>query len=785
MDIKDAITVDFVQKVQKKLMELNLFLGSINGKYGDKTKKAVLEYQKITNLKPDGIIGSITAEALGLGYIFHVPELERRQFKTLLASNPNYFGNYPESGYDAVTKISKKKRYEEITCIGFNPDTNILAATIELKRPYGYGGNQCDTGTMEHIRFYIDYGNGNGWEDVGLGGVKVWDLPNANDCAKKPNKPLSYVISIDIDSKKKFCIYPVLPKIRAILSWDEIPPDNAPDWSPTWGNVVEQHIQIKPKKWPSFIPIDVVKPEYIDILDDVLDELPEIPELVPSPIPGPPPVTFMEVAKLYTSKKFIEKSGVKVEPSRFGHSTLQIVSKTAVLNSGLISSNLSEWKEMKLDFSKAIEVLENTAADTSYEELCCVGLDPNRDWLEATFTIKKSAGYISNLCKPGSKEYVAFWVDWDNTCNWTYLDTVEINVHDILNIPTNGLNYTAFLPVNLDKMRQHCSKPKIGRIRAVLSWNQPPSTTDPDNLRHYGNRLDTHIQIRPAAKKGLIERIGGVSVSQINHNGNGKSKVRAQIMPSGTEADYWGGGLNECPFGGSMFITGKQFNSEKYRLKVRPVGNSSAEEIVTSKFWITKGQNPPTLITPDPLSGFVNYMDVFNNNDNMLGRWNSGSNNGLWEIMLERVKSNGTIVSSLWYTILLDNIEAKATITLDGGACNTFVKGVASEITGKFVATDTHFAGFQLRTLPTKQTDGITYSPAPQTPGTPSSSSTNWTRGTTEATGSGRVWKLKVSTMEPCGYVVEVRAYDQTIRNNNSNAHSYGRDDVGFCLLKK
>ncbi len=781
MDVKSGAKGDLVQNIQKRLIELDFTPGSIDGDFGSKTKKAVIEYQKKANLKADGIVGPITAEALGIGHIFHVPELERRQFKTLLASNPNYFGNFPESGYDAVTKLSKKTKYEEITCIGFNPDTNILTATVQVKLPYGYGGNQCGTGTMEHIRFYIDYGSGGGWEDLGLGGVKVWDLPNDKDCAQKPNKPLSYVVSIELDSNKKYCVHPVLPKVRAILSWNVIPPDNSPNWPPTWGNVEEQDIQIKPRPWPSLIPVEAIKPEYISVLDN----LQEPPELIPIDIPGPPPVEFMEIAKLYTSKAFIKETGVKVEPSRFGHSALKMVSGATLPDPGFISSNLAEWKAMKLDWAGALEVLDNTAANTSYEELYCVGLDPNRDWLEAVFTVKKPAGYSGGLCKPGSKEYVAFWADWDDTCNWSYLGTVEVNVHDIPSIPTDGLSYTAFLPVDLDAIRQHCSKPKIGRVRAVLSWNQPPSTTDPNNLRHYGNRLDTHVQIRPAAAKALIERIGGVSVSQIDYVGNGKTKVGAQMMPWGSLADYWGAGSNECPFGGSMFIVGKQFNNGKYRLKVRPFGNPGAEEIVKSKFWITKGLNPPALITPDPVTGFVNYVDVFNNHDDMLGRWRSGGNNGKWEIMLERVRPDTTVVNSPWYTIHLDNIEAKAEITLDGGACNTFVKGVAAEITGKFVASDTHFAGFRLRTLPTMQTDGVTYSPAPETPGTASSSSNNWTKGTTEATSPGRVWKLDVSKMEPCGYVVEVRAYDQTIRNNHSNAHTYGRDDVGFCLLEK
>jgi len=777
MDFKSGAKGDLVQQIQKKLIELDLTPGLIDGVFGAKTKAAVMEFQKIAQLKVDGVVGIITAESLGLEHILKNTEAERRQFKTLLTSNPNYFGNYPESGYDSVSAVSKNNKYEDIRCIGFNPDTNIVAATIELKLPYGYGGNQCTAGTMEHIRFYIDYGSGSGWEDAGLGAVKVWDLPNADDCAKKPNKPLSYVVSVEIDAKKKFCISPVLPKVRAILSWEMIPPDSAPDWLPAWGNVLQRDIQIKPKDWPHLIPIDVVKLEYIDQLEKL--KLPQPPELIPIEIPGPPPVEFIELASLYTSKEFIKKSGVKVEPGRFGHSTLKMLSGTSLPDAGLMSVNVAEWKDLKLDIGKAIQVLENTTADISYEELKCVGLDPNRDWLEATFKIKKSAGFSGSLCKAGSIEYVAFWADWDNDCKWTYLDTVEVNTHDIPDIPADGLHYTAILPVDLDVFREHCSKSNIVRIRAVLSWNQPPSMTDPNSLRHYGNRLDTHIQIRPAAAKTLIERIGGVSVSQIDYIGNGKTKVGAQMMPSGSFADYWGAGSNTCPFGGSMYIVGKQFADGRYRLKVRPQGNPAAEQIVYNKFWISKGSNPPILITPDPVTGFVNYADVFNNHDDMLGWWASGSNNGVWEIMLERVRPDLTVELSPWYRILLDNIEAHAEISLDGGACKTFVKGVATEITGKFVATDTHFAGFRLRTLPASIAP-----PAPQTPGTPSSSSGSWTTGHTEALSPGKVWKLVVEDMDPCGYVVEVYAYDQTIRNNQSNAHSYARDDVGFCLLE-
>ncbi len=778
MNVKSGSKGDLVQAIQKRLIELDYCPGPIDGDFGEKTKKALMQYQKVMRLKVDGIVSIITAGSLRIDHLFHVPEKTRRQLKALLASNPNYFGNFPDSGYSPESEMLENSKYEEISCLGFNPDTNILAATVQVKLPYGYGGNQCAIGTMEHIRFYIDYGAG--WEDLGLGGFKAWDLPNGDDCAKKPNKPLSYVVSIDIDPKKKFCATPVLPKVRAILSWEVIPPDDSPDWSPSWGNVAERNIQIKPRPWFSLIPFDFIKPEYLGDLE----KLP-IPELIPADIPGPPPVGLKDLAELYgagqsgkSSKKAISTK-LQVEPSRFGHSSLKMMSTGSPIDGNFVAATLAEWKDLNLDFDKAFELLEKTSANTSYEELYCLGLDPNRDWLEATLKIKKPGGYSGSLCKAGSKEYISFWVDWDNECNWVYLDTVEITTHDIPNIPADGLSYTAHIPVDLDDIRRQCSAPKIARVRAVLSWNQPPSTTDPDKLNHYGNRLDTHIHIRPAAPKALIERIGGVPVPQINDNTNGKTAPLAQMMPRGNLADHWGSGANECPFGGNMYIVGKQFNEGKYRLRVRPAGNASAEEYVKTKFYITKGLSLPIQIVPDPVTGFINYADVYNNHDSMLGHWNTGNNSGLWEIQLERVIGS-LVTTSMWHKIYLDNIEAHAEISLDAGACKTFNKNEVSQITGKFIATDMHFAGFKLRTLPTSISP-----PAAQTPGTASSSSGSITTGRIEAISPGRDWALDVTDMIPCGYVMEVYAYDQTIRNNHSNAHSRDRDDVGFCLIEK
>ena len=121
---------------------------------------------------------------------------ERQHFKALLLSNSNYFGNLAKSPVKPVKKIVANTTYEELTCVGFNPAKNLLEATFAVKLPFGYGGNLCQDGTTEYVRFFVDYGSG--WEDAGLAGVRVHDIPTGKDCASVANKPLIYVASLKL-----------------------------------------------------------------------------------------------------------------------------------------------------------------------------------------------------------------------------------------------------------------------------------------------------------------------------------------------------------------------------------------------------------------------------------------------------------------------------------------------------------------------------------------------------------------------------------------------------------
>ena len=50
------------------------------------------------------------------GEAVHVPPKERLEFRKLLVTNPNYFGNLEKSAFKPVNKIVGNTTYEEITC---------------------------------------------------------------------------------------------------------------------------------------------------------------------------------------------------------------------------------------------------------------------------------------------------------------------------------------------------------------------------------------------------------------------------------------------------------------------------------------------------------------------------------------------------------------------------------------------------------------------------------------------------------------------------------------------
>jgi hypothetical protein len=700
-------------------------------------------------------------------------EQERTEFRKLLLHNPNYFGNLPKSPFKAVKTIVGNTKYEELTCVGFNPNLDMLEATVQVKLPIGYGGTLCTPGTTEYVRFFLDYGGG--WENAGLVAFNVHDIPNATDCAGRPTKPLTYVATLPLEPTRDYCGNPVLPKVRAILSWEAEPPDDDPNWPMVWGNRLERHIQIKPRLW---VLADVAKVIGITLKQKV--KLPPIFEAVePSPIPqpDPPPLKVPDLVKLYTppgGRTLAER--LAVEPHRLGFSEIHATLAAGAGNVQTIATAMAKWAAVGLDWSAAVEALQATSGNVSYEEVTCLGLDYNHEWLVATVHLKKPCGYSGDLCTKGSTEYIAFWADWEDTCEWTYLDTVEVNVHDIASLPAGGLHYTAILPVNLHPHRQPCVKPKTARVRAVLSWHTPPSTTDPNDMPYWGNRRDAHVQIKPGTveeAKAQISIIGGIGIADINTAGNGMTKPNAKFAEWGTPADPWGTHMRECPFGGLVTVHAPPNVGDKYAIEVREFGSLDPPTKLTTKIWVVDKDGHGSYHTADPVTGLFDYLDVTQNVLNKLAQW-STSSDGLWEMRLRRYNNAGTLNldNTPWYRIRLDNTAPTAQLTIDGGACDKYAPG--AKITGTFVARDLHFGHFILDTLPASMTP-----PSPTT-GTPPVSSGDYQTAVT-----GDAWKLDTATMVPCGYVVRVRVWDRTIRHSALGHHNSNVDDKGFCLLEE
>lgn len=686
---------------------------------------------------------------------------ERSSFPKLIASNPNYFGNFGTSQFQPVKVIQNDTTYEQITCLGFNPNTSVLEAVIQIKQPAGYDGDSCTNGSYEYIRFYADYGSG--FEDLGVAAIHVHDVPNAADCAKAAEKPLSFAASVAFQPKTNWCGVPVLPKVRAILSWQTVPPANTPTYNPVWGNHLDAHIQIRPRplifkeiftvesKVAKFIP-----PEEIVALENQ-----------PVPLPDPGPLDLAQLAKLYTApaaKGAKADAAAAVPAHRYGFAEVQKVLAAPVVDSQQVASAIDQFKAAGLDWQAVLAALEGENANVSYEQLECLGLegDPAAPRLVATLRIKQPVGYNGGLCTAGSKEYVAFWADWDDTCKFTYLNTVAIPVHDISSIPADGLVYSVVLPVNLDPHRAPCDKPKIARIHAVLSWATPPSTTDPNALNYWGNFITTHVQIQPGTVPNplypTISILGGIPTGSIG--GDGYTLTNARFAGNNLLADSLG---RRCPFGGVVEVQGPEFPGYKYKIQVRRISGGAWQDVATPLL-LTRWDGTTYVSNPDASNFFV-YQQYANNIENLLGEWQT-SGDDVWEVKLQIADLSDNPVPGAVpdvHTLQLDNTPPVATIHItSGGDCGKF--GVGATLSGTFVATDANFGSFSLGTLPF---------PGPVTPGS----------GYSPTPAAGSAWSLNTTGMQQCGYVVELEVADLSIVNSAWGAHNWGSSSVGFCLL--
>ena len=139
---------------------------------------------------------------------------------------------------------------------------------------------------------------------------------------------------------------------------------------------------------------------------------------------------------------------------------------------------------------------------TKYEELTCVGLYPEDNLLEAVIEVKLPYGYKGSLCTEGSKEYVSFYIDYNDGAGFVSVGAaVEVNVHDLAFVNGGHLYYAVrkgFIP----KEYLECDTPQVVQVRAILSWEKLP--TGSGYVPVWGNVVDTWVQIKLEEKDPVL-----------------------------------------------------------------------------------------------------------------------------------------------------------------------------------------------------------------------------------------------------------------------------------------
>jgi hypothetical protein len=795
-----------VQKLQKALQAKGFDPGPIDGIFGSKTRMAVISYQMSVGLEPSGVVDLEVASKLGMKLGQPPLPKTREEFRQLMLGNPNYFGNLEDAPFKAVAAQAGNTSFEELVGLGYQPQLDRLVAIVHVKQMFGYSGTLCDAGSYQNVRFFVDWNNDGNWTDLGVARFNSHDIPEDDS--------LHYAISIPLNPELRRCDMPMLPRVRAILSWNDTPPAGRHDYLPPWGNALDTHIQIQ------------ALPEFIfEMIPSLADEL-----------VGKINMEIIETMQKYglifgdelmngqslmlSPEQLIAYKEAKIPPIRYAAGYLAHLAK---IKSAAEIAELAPMIQQQLGFNigALFDQWHNPGqGNRSYEELTSVGYDRDRRMLSAIVHLKQPLGYGGDLCSLGSPEYVSFWV-WDETMMaWSRLGISSVRVHDIP-IPADGLDYEVCLPVDFSRYQKPCHEGFTAlRVRAILSWNTP--ATDPNRFPFWGGRADVTIEVKPGpaipvgTQMPFFTSVGDMAVCDINP---------ATGLANGPGM-FTAGMVQDAPFGGSITISGYFSNpptsfgmaKPKYRISVRPFDPTLPEyanpwQPLTNEFRtlvatsIGGGVVARTFMTQTPdHDGYYTYQEVIGPNEwqmvdeRALGRLITANPHGVYEIKLEGKDAFGSMVSTGTITcpdgsmrqsvrVHIDNQRPHAELRITGvmrkgtnqvvavGECDKFAVG--DKLIGTYVATDKHFARANLIVRPDPRPAAQAVISAPVMRGV-----SRYAGGLNPFGERGSTWELDTTNMRPCGYTLTLDVVDRTIVDSSTVEHWRTAVTVGFSLDK-
>lgn len=304
------------------------------------------------------------------------------------------------------------------------------------------------------------------------------------------------MISLDdkSEAKEDFCLSEKLPPLHVIF-----PLESWPANPPAWPSQRKRGRKAQPK----IVSIDresrPISPNQTGVkLDDQIELNANPDESIQTA--EPKTLSPAELHRLY--------SGTSVPRHRY---------LASALSEAVSSPELAPYPEKWLagvsgiDLPGVVSAWMNTNRSTEYEQLYCIGLDPDSGQLTGMLKVKRGSGYSGGPRTAGSTEYVAFWVDWGS--GFHYEGTASAVVHDFGWLPPAGLEYSVSLPVDfLSRIEPRSEGSKTVKVRAVLCWNTPPSTADPNAPVVWGNIVESRIPIplRHEARAG--NRVPGLAM---------------------------------------------------------------------------------------------------------------------------------------------------------------------------------------------------------------------------------------------------------------------------------
>jgi hypothetical protein len=708
----------------------------------------------------------------------HVVPAERLNFKALLLANPNHFGTIKNSKFPAAADIQGNTTYEAIGCVGYNPELHRLEATVQLKQSGGYLGDLCSLGSQEYVRFWVSFDNGTTWNDAGLSSFTAHDIART--------QPITHAVGVPYDAGNVLCVAAKQAfKVRAILSWNNPPSATDPGFTPIWGNVVEIAARRS--------PINILKLPPGAHLPSLVAEAKLSPTALSAAVTAVADTSPAALAKLYADKG--------VPQHRFLYPPIAAALAKHPAGGAAIAGDLANLVP-NANIAELVKLIQAQQGNVTFERLDCIGFEAADQMLAGVFTLRLANGYSGGPCTAGSLEHVAFFIDWHDGSGFHFVGATATRVHDQSDIPSDGIRYEVRVPLDAAPHQRPCNAgPVFAHVRAILSWNTPVPSSDPNFVPVWGNHQDAEIQIEPGqvvtgnAVVPILSAVGDISVAQIDTNG---------LIQNGT-AIHTGVSFDDAPFGGRITLAGKIINgtgSTRYRIMRRLAGTGSFVPLTNEPTGITL-----SLVTYDPATG-VHFLDLVSHADgegyytyqdtssshyvegNILSIWfsNPAEDAHTYEVRVD-VSIDGNPahdVPSNVVHVKIDNQVPVAKLTVDNGAdgeCADYDWGTT--VTGTFVATDTNIGSYAFRILPPNPANGAAAIPLAtpfQPPPAPASPQLPQVYPSLADPGiAAGFYKIDTNPMKPCGYALVLDVWDRT-NVNSGQTSNYNWASIGFCV---